>query len=358
MFRPGGDSFTGANPWRPPLPYFYNQTLVYLEGNLKVLDELPAIQESALEKAKQSATRAVPLERRSRHREGGQEETPFYPRGTPTLSPIASKPPFSEMVRREIPLVMTPVPLQHEKVGPQGLNKSFQDADHTGSRRFPQVYDGIRSSPLRNLTSPHTWKVYTGPFPCSHRATIETDQRSNHPNTTKHAPQTTTNLQPPPIPESPPIPKLQLATLAIRATPKQVLITHRRRPPPKPITPPVETKPLPSRPHYTSQEGTLVLAALQTYLLLSPSASSSSSPGTILAGLLAKWPTLRHVLPRENPVLARQVEGLDWSGVECEFAEGSFARRVGEGGVLLVGRPRMGMRMGGGFVFEGWEWEE
>ena len=60
-------------------------------------------------------------------------------------------------------------------------------------------------------------------------------------------------------------------------------------------------------------------------------------------------------------MLARQVEGLDWSGVECEFAEESFVRRVVEGWVLLVGRAGMGGDGGdsdGGFVFGGWEWKE
>ncbi len=358
MFRPGGDGFAGAGPRHLPLPHFHDQTLAYLEGEFKVLDELPAVQKSALEKSKQSVTRVVPLGRRSRHREGGREETLLQPPRTPPLPPIASKPPFSEMVRREMLLVKTPVQLQYERLDAQSLSKSFEDADHT-ARGLAQVYDGLRSSPPRNLTRPHTWKVYTGPFASPHPATTETDQSSNHHSTTKQAPQPTTNLQPPPIPESPPIPSLELATLAIRTIPKQVLIPRRRRPHPKPITSPVENKPLPSRPHYTSKEGTAVLASLQTYLF--PSPTSSSTPGAILGGLLSKWPTLRHVLPQENPVLARQVEGLDWSGVECEFAEESFVRRVVEGWVLLVGRAGMGGDGGdsdGGFVFGGWEWKE
>ena len=342
MIRLRGDG-SGEGPWSLPLPHFHEQTIAYFEGNFQVLDQLPAVQESALHRAKQSATLAVLLEKQSRHREEGREEALLQPRRTPRLPSFTSKPPFSEMVRCKIPLVTTPVPSQRERVGDQRQNKSLQDADHTAPRGRPQVYDGLRSSPPRSLTSPHTWKVYTGPFSSSHPVTTKTDQHSNHPNhpnttTTEQPPQTTTHLQPPPIPESTPIPKLQLATLAIRSTPKEVTIPSRRAAP-KPTTP-FTTSPLPSRPSYTSRAGRAALASLRFEILEPP--PYSSSPRTIIASLLPRWSVLRNTLPRHDPLLARLIGEVDWRGVECEFAEGSFKRRAVEGWVLEVGRGRDG----------------
>ncbi|KAK4154045.1 hypothetical protein C8A00DRAFT_14821, partial [Chaetomidium leptoderma] len=150
MCRRGGSNSIRAEPLYGPLPHFYAETQAYLNGDIGILDKLPAVQASALHKAKQSKTRAIPpanhklshdrLERSHKTQEQvlqARHATYWcFNRRTPTLPPVTDKPAFSDMVQHEMPLFARQAVPRH---------RTADEKTPDSSLRRP-VYDGLRSS--------------------------------------------------------------------------------------------------------------------------------------------------------------------------------------------------------------------
>ncbi|KAK4128231.1 hypothetical protein N657DRAFT_685811 [Parathielavia appendiculata] len=300
-------------------------------------------------------------------------------RSTPAVPPL-----------RQIPLVTvqgTPTSESaDEKISKESL-RVIDTAVENKALRPVQVHDGLRSSPPRSLTNGHIFKLYTGPFFDTTLSEGESGPCHNTEHAINHAnfpPKSPTNLETPPSNS-----RLELATLAIRAVPK-VILTHRPRrqiPSSPPRSLPVRhDEPAPSSsssssssppnfskslllhhpqtqhryPHYSSPQAALLLNTLRSYLLLpttttgtgtgtnSPESPGAPAAAEVLAGLLLKWPTLRHNLARRNPGLAAQINVLDWRGIEAGLPEGSFTRKLVEEWIYCGDA--------GSGLFGEWEW--
>lgn len=350
------------------LPHFYHETLAYLNGDVEVLHKLPAVQASALRKAGETTSPAVL--QGERYRSQPQDRA-----GTPRLPPLVYRPAFLEMVQREIPLAVTPRASRCGSTEERSRNNSLLNDTSSTIQSLPCVYDGLRSSPPFRFSNPHIFKVHTISSSNSSHLTETKQLEDNQDNTADPSADYTST------------PKLELATFAVRTTPK--LITHRlhrtkhpyppsssprpqtpshpstRLPPsPAPTTIPPPSSPLhhplPSNPHYTSPHATALLTALLDSYLPPHHELNKPPPsaGTILASLLLQRPSLRRTLPQRNPALARQINALDWRGAERELPEGSFARRAVEGWVYAYGCGGGGGEGEGVFGEWEWPWEE
>ncbi|KAK4044558.1 hypothetical protein C8A01DRAFT_31347 [Parachaetomium inaequale] len=183
------------------------------------------------------------------------------------------------------------------------------------------MYDGLRSSPPLTRTGPHTWKPYTGGPRSSHK----TEDLDDHSYATEQpslgyateARRATAQLitHRPPLPNLPPTPRLPSASII----------------PPLPPAAPFHTygRPIPPN-HYTSPQSASHLSTLKSHLLIPTSGPASLTAARLLASLLFRWPDTRRDLPEFDPLLARKINAIDWTGVESEFHEGSFTQRLVE----------------------------
>ncbi|KAK4242337.1 hypothetical protein C8A03DRAFT_11454, partial [Achaetomium macrosporum] len=93
-----------------PKEYFRRETLQYLNGDIQILDQLPAVQAMALREALKSKTRVI-RPKKTTLSPPSVAEIPSQPRNpapehkrTPKLPPVTDKPTFSEMVQHAVPL--------------------------------------------------------------------------------------------------------------------------------------------------------------------------------------------------------------------------------------------------------------
>ncbi|GAB1311137.1 hypothetical protein MFIFM68171_01347 [Madurella fahalii] len=178
------------------IPYFYEETWSYLNGNIRILDKLPAVKAKALRKARDSKTPALvrkdfnlvsrgeaetlawmsnpsqeALEQvlQARNIATQSSRTPGLPPSSNTLAFT----PFQEMLDRATPHSLTRTsnttlyrgsPLR-KGADELIMNSYLQDLDigNVKTESTTLVYDGLRSCPPLVADSSRAWRPYQGP---------------------------------------------------------------------------------------------------------------------------------------------------------------------------------------------------
>ncbi|AEO54169.1 hypothetical protein MYCTH_2123045 [Thermothelomyces thermophilus ATCC 42464] len=149
------------------LPHFHEETKAYLRGNTDVLDRLPAVKATALERANRSVPQ-MPLGTTEAQGNAGSarlraatfarlRERWREARGGVLHASGATGQPTSR--RRARGAAPSAAGLADHK--PQSIeSRNLNTATLVTPGRYP-VYDGLRSSPP--FAGAHSWKLYTGP---------------------------------------------------------------------------------------------------------------------------------------------------------------------------------------------------